>query len=57
MAYFLKLPLSIKQLYPVFNVIKLTPILDDLISGRWMNPPILINGQEKWKIEEILDSH
>ena len=34
MVYRLKLPHWIKQLYPVFNVVKLTPAPDNLIIGR-----------------------
>ena len=34
MAYRLKLPYWMKQLYPVFNVVKLTPAPDDLITER-----------------------
>jgi len=33
MVYCLKLPHWMKQLHPVFNVVKLTPALDDLITG------------------------
>jgi len=48
-----------KQLYPVFNVVKLTPALDNLITGRKTEdhpPPIIIDGKAEWKVEEILDS-
>ena len=34
MAYGLKLPHWMKQLHPVFNVVKLTLALDDPITGR-----------------------
>ena len=34
MAYGLKLPHQMKQLYPVFNIVKLTPALDNPITGR-----------------------
>jgi len=47
MAYRLRLPHRIKQLHPVFNVVKLTPALDDPITG-WKtedHPPIVINGE------------
>jgi len=49
-----------KQLHPVFNVVKLTPALDDLITGRKMKDhllPIIIDGEAEWEVEEILDSH
>jgi len=48
-----------KQLHPVFNMVKLTPAPDDLITG-WKTEdhplPIVINGEAKWEVEEILDS-
>jgi len=48
-----------KQLHPVFNVVKLTPAPDDLITGRKMTdhpPPIIIDREAEWEVEEILDS-
>jgi len=49
-----------KQLHPVFNVIKLTLALDDPITG-WKTEdhplPIVINREVEWEVEEILDSH
>ena len=49
-----------KQLHPVFNMVKLTPAPDDPIAG-WKTedhlPPIVINGEAEWEVEEILDSH
>jgi len=48
MAYRLKLPHWMKQLHPVFNVVKLTPAPDDPIPGRKLTdhpPPIIINGE------------
>jgi len=59
MAYRLKLPHWMKQLHPVFNVVKLTPALDDPITGRKTEdhpPPIVINGEAEWEVKEILDS-
>jgi len=59
MAYHLKLLYWIKQLHPVFNVVKLTLAPDDLITGRKMKdhlPPIVIDGEAEWEVEEILDS-
>ena len=49
-----------KQLYPVFNIVKLTPALDDPITGQKTEDhllPIVINGEVEWKVKEILDSH
>jgi len=48
-----------KQLHPVFNVVKLTPAPDDPIMGRKTEdhpPPIVIDGEVEWEMEEILDS-
>jgi len=59
MAYRLRLSHGMKQLHPVFNVVKLTPAPDDLITGHMMEdhpPPIVINGEAEWEVEEILDS-
>jgi len=59
MAYHLRLPHWIKQLYPVFNMVKLTPALDDPIAGQKMEDhplPIVINREPEWEVEEILDS-
>lgn len=58
-AYQLRPPLSMSRLHPVSNVVKLTPTLIDTISGRRTNPPPLleiIEGEEEWVVEEILDS-
>jgi len=59
MAYCLKLPYWMKQLHPVFNVVKLTPAPDDPITGCKMEdhpPPIVIDREAEWEVEEILDS-
>jgi len=59
MAYRLKLPHWMKQLHPVFNVVKLTLAPDDPIPGRKTTdhpPPIIIDGEAEWEVEEILDS-
>jgi len=59
MTYCLKLPHWIKQLHLVFNVVKLTPALDDLITGHKTEDhplPIVIDGEAEWEVEEILDS-
>ena len=48
MAYGLKLPHWMKQLHPVFNVVKLTLALDDPITGRKTEDhplPIIIDGE------------
>jgi len=55
MVYRLKLLLAMKKLHSVFNIVKLSTTLTDLIPGRRLEPPlpsIIIDGEEKWKIEE-----
>jgi len=58
-AYRLKLPPSMHRIHPVFNVIKLTPVPLDPIVGRHAQPPPppeIVDGEEEWVVEEILDS-
>jgi len=58
-AYHLKLPHRMRQLHPVFNVIKLSAAPEDLILGRKPQappPPIVVNREEEWEVEEILNS-
>ena len=58
-AYHLNLPASMSCLHPVFNVVKLTPAMEDPIPRRHILPlpPLeIINGEEEWVVEEILDS-
>jgi len=58
-AYCLKLPHGMRQLHPVFNVVKLSATPEDLILGRKLQappPPIVVNGEEEWEVEEILNS-
>ena len=41
------------------NVVKLFPALDDPIPGhhpRPLPPPVLVDNEEQYKVEEILDS-
>jgi hypothetical protein len=58
-AYCLKLPAAMSRLHPVFHVVKLLPALRDPIPG-WrpttVPEPELIDGEEHYKVEEILDS-
>ena len=59
LAYRLKLPHRMRQLYPVFNVVKLSTVPEDPILGRKPQaplPPIVVDGEPEWKVEEILDS-
>jgi hypothetical protein len=58
-AYRLKLPAAMSCLHPVFHVVKLLPALQDPIPGRQpaaVPEPELIDGEEHYKVEEILDS-
>jgi len=46
-------------LYPVFNVVKLSAAPDDPIPGRKPRappPPVVIDGEPEWEVEEVLDS-
>jgi len=48
-----------RRLHPVFNVVKLTPSPADPIAGRHPTlppPPELVEGEEEYLVEEILDS-
>ena len=59
MAYKLKLLYLIRQLHSIFNIVKLFATPEDLIPDcKLEGYPllILINGEEEWKVEEILDS-
>jgi len=58
-AYRLKLPHGMRQLHPVFNVVKLSAASEDSILGRKLQalpPPTIVNGKEEWEVEEILNS-
>jgi len=58
-AYRLALPHSMRRLHPVFNIVKLTLAPPDPIAGRRTTappPPELIDGEEEYVVEEILDS-
>jgi hypothetical protein len=58
-AYRLRLPPAMSRIHPVFNVVKLTPAPEDPILGRHAPPPPLpeiVDGEEEWVVEEILDS-
>ena len=58
-AYYLKLPHGIRQLHPVFNVVKLSAASEDPILGRKLQaplPPIVVDREEEWEVEEILNS-
>jgi len=47
-------------LHPVFNMVKLSTAPDDLIPGgkpRAPLPPIVVDGELEWEVEEVLNSH
>jgi len=59
LAYRLKLPHGMRQLHPVFNVVKLSATPDDPIPGRKPRappPPIVVDREPEWEVEEVLDS-
>jgi len=59
LAYCLKLPHGIRQLYLVFNIVKLSATLEDPILGRKLQAPsplIVIDREKEWEVKEILDS-
>jgi len=59
-AYRLKLPHGMGQLHLVFNIVKLSAALEDLILGRKPQAlplPIVVDKEEEWEVEEILNSH
>jgi len=48
-----------RQLHPVFNVVKLSAAPEDLILGRKLQAPLLpivVDGEEEWEVEKILNS-
>jgi len=58
LAYYLKLPHRMRQLHPVFNMVKLSAAPEDLIPGRKPQAPlpsIVIDGEAVWEVKEILD--
>ena len=58
-SYHLRLPPSMSRLHPVFNIVKLTPSLEDPVPGQHPHPlplPEIVNGEEEWMVEAILDS-
>lgn len=58
-AYQLQLPQSMSHLHLVFNVVKLVPAAEDPIPGQKSRPPPppeIIDGEEHYMVEKILDS-
>ena len=58
LAYCLKLPHGMRQLYPVFNIVKLSATSDPILGRKpqALPLPIIVDGEEEWEVEEILDS-
>jgi transposase InsO family protein len=58
-AYCLKLPYQFRRLHPVFSTVKLSPAPPDPIIG-WQPalppPTTLVDGEEEYEVEAILDS-
>jgi len=53
LAYRLKLLHGLRQLHPVFNMVKLSAALDDPIPGREPRPPppsIIIDREPEWEV-------
>lgn len=60
MSYRLKLPLSMRRLHLVFYVVKLTTTPKKPILGQHflsLLSPIVMNGEEEWKVERALNSY
>jgi hypothetical protein len=59
-TYRIKLPPFLQCLHPVFPIVKLYLAAVDPIPSRWVKPPpppVLVEGNEEFKVEEILNSH
>ena len=56
-AYELDLP-RVYGVHSVFHVNLIDPVATDPLEGHWQEPPplILIDGEEEWLMEEILDA-
>ena len=54
----LRMPPRYRALHPVFHTSKLTQYSESTIRGQKATPPppTLIQGQEEWEVEKILDS-
>ena len=58
-AYRLQFPVSMSQLYSVFNVVKLLQAPEDPIPGQKARPPPppeMVDGEEHYVVEQVLDS-
>ena len=58
-AYRLKLPTTWKKIHPVFNEALLTPYIPPAYPQQQLPrpaPPIIVEGDEEYEVDEILDS-
>ncbi|EGO03080.1 hypothetical protein SERLA73DRAFT_24846, partial [Serpula lacrymans var. lacrymans S7.3] len=58
-AYKLALPPTWRPIHPVFNEIKLTPYREAQFPSQQKPkpiPPVIVDGQEEYEVEEVLDS-
>ena len=58
-AYRLKLPNTWKKIHPVFNEALLTPYKPPVYPQQQLPqpaPPVIVEGDEEYKVDEILDS-
>jgi Chromo (CHRromatin Organisation MOdifier) domain len=44
------------RIHPVFHVVKLMPVPTDPIEGQRSPPPEIVGGEERYEIEEVIDS-
>ena len=59
MAYHPKLPNTWKKIHPVFNEALLTPYEPPIYPQQQLPrpaPPVVIEGDEEYEVDEILDS-
>lgn len=56
-VYHLRLPASMK-LHPIFHVFHLEPVQMNPLSDHIQPPapPVIVDGNEEWNVDEILDS-
>jgi len=56
-TFWLRIPSCYRALHSVFHASKLTQYSESTIRGQKATPPppTLIQGQEEWKVEKILD--
>ncbi len=57
-SFMLKLPLDLCAIHPVFHVSQLEPVEENTIPNRTQPPPppVEVDGEEQYKIAQILDS-